>query len=208
MPLNPLRKYLMARRKEQAHPSKGDPPKALKVIRFGAFAVEGARLGCGDPSQLPLGVSVNSGPGSYELEAECLVYAGDARVGRVSAQRTASKAKRGDRVGQIGVDLAMACFFDAERLEAFADDKPDDYVQWVEDDVVMCDWVEAGTLSCRPAKTKIPSAVVPVEMMRSTADSSAAKPASDSGLGNAKLSELLNSAGASANRRNSFRSFS
>lgn len=156
MPLNPLRKYLVSRRREQGGLQKGDRCEVLTVIRFGAFAVEGTRLGCGDPSQLPLGVSVNSGAGSYQLEAECLVYPGDPRVARVTAKRTNAAAVRGDRVGQIGVDLALACFFDAERLETFASERPDAYDQWIEDHVVMCDWAEAGTLSCRSAKTKIP----------------------------------------------------
>jgi hypothetical protein len=156
MPINPLRKYLASRRRKKDPPALGDLPEALMRIRFGVVDIKGQRLGCGDPSQVPSGVSVESGRGSYELEAECLAYAGDARVARVLAKRTDSLAARGNNVGRITVDLARACFFDAELLELFARDRPNDYCEWIEDHVVMCDWVEAGTLSCRQARTTLP----------------------------------------------------
>lgn len=156
MPINPLRKYLASRRRKKESPSRGDRPEALVSIRFGEFDVAGERLGCGDPSQVPSGVSVGSGPGTYQLEAECLVYAGDSRVARVSAKRTDSFATRGNHLGKITVDLALACFFDADCLERFARDHPDDYCEWIEDSVIMHDWVEAGTLRCRKARTTLP----------------------------------------------------
>jgi hypothetical protein len=156
MPDNALRKYLLTRRTGNRTVAKGDRPQVSDLVRFGSFALKGTRLGCGDPSQLPLGVYVDCAPGTYELEAECFVYAGDARLARASVMRADSRGARGRHLGRVGVDLAMACFFDADRLDDFANGQPDEYDEWIEDQVVMCDWVESGTLDCRPAKTKIP----------------------------------------------------
>ncbi len=137
MSMNTLRELLDEARDSSARPEPGIAPLDEITLDCGSVAIRGTRIGICDPGQVPDGISVPCVPGTYDIEAHCYLYGGDARVAWVRVKRRESSPSLGPTIGDFGVDLAMACIFDADPLDELVEAKPEGYSEWIEESVVF-----------------------------------------------------------------------
>src|SRR5262249_19519531 len=118
---NPLGEYLgpfggAISAENRPRPGKGDLPTEKCAIQFERLEVHGHSVGVADAWQAPAGMSVEAGPGAYVLEADCVAYASERRVARVRAVRDGCNPGRRTPIGEIPVDVGMACIYDGQLL--------------------------------------------------------------------------------------------
>ena len=151
---NSLRDYLSSGR-SSAPPAKGSAPVRKETVPFGVLLLRSGQLGFCDPAFVPSGVTVSCKPGKYQLEAECLDYGGDRRAARLRVRLEGVQPVRGKALGEFSVDMAMASVFDFDSINDWSDEQEEEYDEWLEEEVVMCDWQRAGTIDCPGAAATI-----------------------------------------------------
>ncbi len=139
-------------------PEPGTAPCEVVWIHVGELALHGARFYVGDSWNIGVDcVDVPASPGVYDATVECFSYGTDGRIARLRLLLRDAEPTNSKVIGEFGVDVASAGVIDADALDKWADNNPDDYEGWLDEFTTsrLDNFEMAGFFSCPEAHTQM-----------------------------------------------------